>query len=267
MTHDTTIMFVHGLWLAAQSWRPWQEHFEQYGWTTLAPGYPGEGHSIGETRSNPDAQAGYGIDDLVDHFCDAARAVDGPVIAIGHSMGGLVAEKMLGENAVVAAIAIDPAPIKGVKPLPFAQLRSAFPVLSNPANKRKAKALNAKQFRYAFGNALTQEESDELWERWSIPSPGRPLFEAASANLTRHSPAAVATDNDDRGPLLIMSGGADHTVPDKVTRAAYMLYAHSAASTELQQFEGKGHSLTIDHGWKEVADGCLLWLDGKGLAR
>lgn len=261
----STIMFVHGLWLAAQSWRPWQDHFEQNGWTTLAPGYPGEADTIEETRANPDAQAGHGIDALVSHYCDAARAVDGPVIAIGHSFGGLVAEKMLGENAVSAAIAIDPAPIKGVKPLPFAQLRSAFPVLGNPANKSKAKALTAKQFRYAFGNALTPEESDELWERWNIPSPGRPLFEAASANLKRNSPAKVATDNENRGPLLIMSGTADHTVPDKVTRAAYTLYAHSEASTELQQFEGRGHSLTIDHGWKEVADASLAWLDSKGL--
>ena len=261
----TTIAFIHGLWVANQAWIPWEAHFKQQGYETHAEPYPGEGSTVAQTRADPDAQAGYGIDDLVEHYARVITEIDGPVVAVGHSFGGLIAERMLGEGCVAGAVAIDPAPIKGVKPLPFAQLRSAFPVLGNPTNKSKAKALNAKQFRYAFGNALPEEESYALWEEWNIPSPGRPLFEAASANFSRHSPAKVNVDNDDRGPLLMISGTADHTIPDKVTRAAYTMYAHSEASTELVQFEGRGHSLTIDHGWMDVADACLNWLDSKHL--
>jgi pimeloyl-ACP methyl ester carboxylesterase len=264
---NATIVFIHGLWVANQAWQPWKDHFTQHGFDSAAVPYPGEHETVAATRADPDAQAGHGIDDLVEHYSRVIAGIDGPVVAVGHSFGGLIAERVLGEGHIAAAIAIGPAPIKGVKPLPFAQLRSAFPVLGNPANKSKAKALTAKQFKYAFGNELSDDESEALWQEWSIPSPGRPLFEAASANFSRHSPAKVDVKNNERGPLLMISGTADHTIPDKVTRAAYMLYAHSDASTEFTRFEGRGHSLTIDHGWMDVADTCLAWLRRKGFAQ
>ncbi len=182
-------------------------------------------------------------------------------MVIGHSFGGLIAQKLLGQNKAAAAIAIDPAPIKGVKPLPIAQLRSAFPVLGNPLNRGRAKALTEAQWRYGFGNALTVEESDALWEQWSIPSPGKPLFEAAIANFSRNSPAKVDTANGTRGPLLITGGTADHTVPFVTAKAAHGLYEKSDAVTDFHEFEGRGHSLTIDHGWRDVADVSSL-LDG-----
>jgi pimeloyl-ACP methyl ester carboxylesterase len=165
----------------------------------------------------------------------------------------------------VAAVAIDPAQIKGVLPLPLAQLRSAFPALSNPANLHRAVSLTAKQFRFAFGNALTEEESQHLYETWAIPAPARPLFQAAAANFSIHSEAKVDTGNETRGPLLLTSGVEDHTVPDVTTRSTLKQYRHSSAVTELKQFEGRGHSLTIDHGWKDVADGVLEWLKARGL--
>ncbi|WP_425953478.1 alpha/beta hydrolase [Xylanimonas sp. McL0601] len=255
-----TVVFIHGLWIAKQAWQPWQDLFEAAGYDTLAPGYPGEADTIAATRADPDAQAGHGIDELVEHYAEIIAELPAKPIAVGHSFGGLIAEKLLGQDRVAAAVAIDPAPMKGVKPLPFSQLRSAFPVLSNPSNKDRAKALTADQFHYAFGNALPRAESDALWEEWAIPAPGRPLFQAASANFAKNSPAAVDVANDQRGPLLMISGTADHTVPDVVTRAAYTLYAHSDASTELLRLEGRGHSLTIDHGWREVADSVLAWL-------
>ena len=163
-----------------------------------------------------------------------------------------------------AAIAIDAAQIKGVLPLPLSSLRSTLPVFKNPANKNKAVSLSADQFRYSFGNALSEEESHELFEKWSIPAPGKPLFEAAAANFSLHSPAKVDTHRDDRGPLLLIMGGQDHTVPEAITKSTLKQYKHSYAVTELMEFEDRGHSLTIDHGWREVADQCLAWLDKQG---
>jgi pimeloyl-ACP methyl ester carboxylesterase len=188
-----------------------------------------------------------------------------PPIVIGHSFGGLIAEKLIGKGIGRAAIAIDPAQIKGVLPLPLAQLRSALPALATPLNLTRAVSLTRAEFRYGFGNALSEEESDALYDRWSIPSPARPLFQAAVANFVLHAEAEVDTANATRGPLLLISGTADHTVPDVTTRAAYRQYRGSHALTELRQFQGRGHSLTVDSGWKEVARACLDWLEAKGL--
>jgi pimeloyl-ACP methyl ester carboxylesterase len=254
------VVFIHGLWIAHTAWQPWIDYFSSNGHPSVAPAWPGEADTVEDTRARPAAQAGFGINALTDHFARIVGQFETPPVAIGHSFGGLIAQKLLGENKVAAAVAIDPAPIKGVKPLPFAQLRSAFPVLGNPLNHRRAKALNRKQFRYGFGNALTESESDSLWEQWSIPSPGKPLFEAAIANFARNSPAKVDTANTSRGPLLITAGTADHTVPQVSVKAAFALYAKSDAVTELHEFDGRGHSLTIDHGWRDVADVALKWL-------
>ena len=162
-------------------------------------------------------------------------------------------------------VAIDPAQIKGVLPLPIAQLRSALPALANPGNLRKSVALTKKQFKFGFGNELSDDASDELFEKWAIPAAARPLFEAATANFSLHSQAHVDTANETRGPLLLISGLKDHTVPDVSTRSTLKQYRHSAAVTELKQFEGRGHSLTIDGGWGEVAEAILQWLKVQGL--
>jgi pimeloyl-ACP methyl ester carboxylesterase len=200
------------------------------------------------------------IDDEVAHYTEIIQSLDAQPIIVGHSFGGLLAEKLLGQDLAVAAVAIDPAQIKGVLPLPLAQLRAALPALGNPANLHKSVSLTAKEFRFGFGNELTEEESDELFEEWAIPSPARPLFQAAVANFSIHSEAKVNTGNETRGPLLLISGKQDHTVPDVSTRSTLKQYRDSAAVTELKQFEGRGHSLTIDHGWREVADATLEWL-------
>jgi pimeloyl-ACP methyl ester carboxylesterase len=201
------------------------------------------------------------IDDIVEYYTEIISTLDAKPIVIGHSFGGLLAEKLLGQDIAAAAIGIDPAQIKGVLPLPLAQLRAALPALGNPANLHKAVSLNAKQFRFGFGNELPEEESDRLFEEWGIPSPARPLFQAAVANFTLHSQAKVATENEHRGPLLLISGKQDHTVPDVSTRSTLKQYRDSQAVTELKQFEGRGHSLTVDHGWREVADATIEWLD------
>jgi pimeloyl-ACP methyl ester carboxylesterase len=178
----------------------------------------------------------------------------------------MIAEKLLGDDYAAAAIGIDAAQIKGVLPLPLSSLRSTLPVFKNPANRHRAVSLTADEFRYSFGNAVSAEESDELYDRWTIPAPGLPLFEAATANFTADSPAKVATDNSGRGPLLLVMGGQDHTVPEAITKATLKQYRHSSAVTELEELADRGHSLTVDSGWREVAQLCLDWLARQSLS-
>ncbi len=259
-TDGTPVVFVHGLWLHADSWGAWVERFRAEGYAPVAPGWPGDAATIEETRSHPERVAGHGVDDVVEHYARVIRELDVKPIVIGHSFGGLVVQRLLGDDLAAAAVAIDPASIKGVLILPISSLRVASVALLNPANKKRAIALTAKQFRYGFGNAISAAESAELHERWTIPSPGRPLFEAAAANFSPRSPAKVNTDNAVRGPLLLTAGGKDHTAPPAITKATLKQYRKSPAVTDYKEFPDRGHSLALDSGWHEVADFVLTWL-------
>src|SRR5919201_1203154 len=261
----TPVVFVHGLWLHADSWGAWVDLFRQAGYAPTAPGWPGDSSTVEETRREPERVAGYGIDDVVEHYAGIIGTLDTKPIIIGHSFGGLVVERSLGEDLAAAAVAIDAAPIKGVVYLPPSALRVASVALRNPANRNRAVALTRKQFRYGFGNAISAEESDELYDRWTIPSPGRPLFEAALANLSPSSPAKVATANEPRGPLLLTAGGRDHTVPASITHATRKLYRKSSAVTDVRDFPDRGHTLALDSGWRDVADSVLAWLRERSL--
>ena len=265
MPNQQPVVFIHGLWLHATSWSPWVELFEAEGFDAVAPGWPGDHDTVAATREHPEDVADKSIDDVTNAYAAIIEAMDVPPVIIGHSFGGLIAEKLLGQGYGNCAVAIDPAQIKGVLPLPLAQLRSALPALGNPANLKRAVSLTEKEFTFGFANALSAEESAELYEKWTIPSPARPLFEAASANFRLHSQAKVATENEDRGPLLLVSGTADHTVPDVTTDATLKQYRDSNAVTELLKFHDRGHSLTIDHGWRDVATEVLVWLRQQGL--
>jgi pimeloyl-ACP methyl ester carboxylesterase len=251
--------------LHATSWEPWVELFREAGYEPVAPGWPGEPATVAEARQRPDDVADYGIDDVTQHYAKIIAELPVKPIVIGHSFGGMIAQKLLGQDLAAAAVAIDAAQIKGVLPLPLSALRATLPVFKNPGNKHRAVSLTAEQFRYAFGNAVTEEQSQALFDSWAIPSPGRPLFEAAAANFDPHSPAKVDTANDVRGPLLLVMGGRDHTVPEAVTRATLKQYRHSEAVTEIQEFADRAHSLTIDEGWREVADYSLSWLQRHSL--
>jgi pimeloyl-ACP methyl ester carboxylesterase len=261
----TPVVFIHGLWLHATSWAPWAELFSEAGYDPIAPGWPGDPDTVEAARANPDALADHGIDDVTRHYQAIIDTLPSRPILIGHSFGGMIAEKLLGLDYGAAAIGIDAAQIKGVLPLPLSALHATLPVFKNPANKHKAVSLTAEQFRFSFGNAVSPEESDALFERWTIPAPGKPLFEAAAANFSLHSPAKVNTANEGRGPLLLVMGGRDHTVPEVITKATVKQYRHSSAVTDLEEFADRGHSLTIDSGWREVADVCLAWLAKQGL--
>jgi pimeloyl-ACP methyl ester carboxylesterase len=264
-TKTHPIIFIHGLWLHSSSWGPWEDFFRGAGYATTAPGWPGDGETVELTRMTPDGVADFGIDDVVEHYRSIIESQLPSPIVIGHSFGGMIAQKLLGQDRAVAAIAIDAAQIKGVLRLPLSSLRATLPVFKNPANKHKAVMLTAPQFRYSFGNELTEEESDTLHEKWVIPAPARPLFEAATAPITRHSPDEVDTDNPDRGPLLLMMGGKDHIVPESITKSTFKQYQDSPATTELMEFPDRGHSLTIDSGWREIAEASLAWLEKQGL--
>jgi len=257
---DRSVVFVHGLWLHAESWTPWVERFRAAGYAPTAPGWPGTGSTVEESRRNAQAIAGYGIDAVVGHYARIISALGTKPIVVGHSFGGLIAQRLLAQDLAAGAVAIEPAPIKGVIFLPPSAFRVASVALRNPANRTRAVSLTAKQFRYGFGNAVSEAESRDLFERWAVASPGKPLFEAASANLSRNSPAKVDTQNASRGPLLVTGGGKDHTVPKSISKATVKLYDKSPAVTDYREFPDRGHSLVIDNGWSEIADVALAWL-------
>ncbi|GIH14891.1 alpha/beta hydrolase [Rugosimonospora africana] len=261
----TPVLFVHGLWLHASSWDPWVRLFRDAGYEPQAPGWPGDSDTVEASRANPDAIGDHGIDDVVAHYAGIIERLPSAPILIGHSFGGMIAQKLLGQDRALAAIAIDAAQIKGVLPVPLSALKATLPVFKNPANRHRAVSLTPEQFRFAFANAVSEEESDQLFERWTIPAPGRPLFEAAAANFNPHSPAKVATDNQTRGPLLLIASGKDNTVPESVTRATLKQYRHSEAVTDIVTFADRSHSLTVDSGWREVAEACLTWLKEQSL--
>jgi pimeloyl-ACP methyl ester carboxylesterase len=254
------VLFIHGLWLHASSWRPWLDLFTDRGYRATAPGWPGDSDTVEQTRVDSQSVANLGINEVFGHYVAIIDGMKTKPIVIGHSFGGMLAEKLLGEDYATAAIAIDAAQIKGVLPVPLSSLHATLPVFKHPGNIHRAVSLTADEFYYSFGNAVSREESDALHEKWTIPSPGRPLFEAATANFSLHSPDKVNTDNATRGPLLLIMGGKDHTVPEAITKSTLKQYRDSVAETDLLEFADRGHSLTIDNGWGEVAQACLTWL-------
>ena len=263
VTKKNPVIFIHGLWIHSTAWQPWEELFQSQGYATSAPGWPGDAATVAETREDADAMNNVGIEEIVDHYATLIGTPETKPIVVGHSFGGLIAQELLASGSADAAVALEPAGIKGVKALPLAQLRSAFPVLANPANRHRSVSLSSKQFKYAFGNTISDDESDALHEAWSIPGAGLPLFQVAGANFSRHSPAKVDTHMAERGPLLLTSGTKDHVVPLKVTNEVFEMYQQGPSDTEFSLFEGRGHSLTIDSGWHDVAEVALSWLDAK----
>lgn len=257
-----TVVFIHGLWIHASSWQPWMEFFNQHGYQTLNPGWPGDSQTVAESRSNSQAIANRGVAEVADNYAKVIASLGEQPIVIGHSFGGLLAQIILSRGIASAGIAIDPAPMKGVWQLPFSALRASFPVLGNPFNLKKAISLTFDQFRYGFANAVPEEEAKDLYNRWTIPAPARPLFQAATATFAG-SETKVDTANTTRGPLLITGGENDHIAPPVLGQASLKKY-DSSVITDFKLFPDRGHSLIVDHGWREVAEYSLAWLNRNG---
>jgi pimeloyl-ACP methyl ester carboxylesterase len=260
MSARVPVVFIHGLWLLASSWDRWAELFDQAGYAPVAPAWPGDPETVEEARARPEAFAGKGIGEVAEHVAGVIGRLTMKPAVVGHSFGGLLTQIIAGRGMSAVSVAIDPAPFRGVLPLPVSSLRAASPALKNPANRNRAVALTYEQFRYAWANALPESDAKQLYETYSVAAPGAPLFQAASANLNPWTEARVDTKNPDRGPLLIISGQQDHTVPWAIANASYKRQRHNPSVTEIIEIPGRGHALTIDSGWREVAETALAFV-------
>jgi non-heme chloroperoxidase len=253
-TKQRPVVFVHGLWLLPNSWDRWRELFQDAGYATLAPGWPDDPNTVDEANRHPEVLANKGIGQIADHFADVVGMLKKKPAILGHSFGGLLAQILAGRGLSAATVAMDPAPFRGVLPLPVSALKSASPVIGNPANRKRAVPLTYDQFRYAFANAVSESEAHELYATYAVPGSGVTLFQAATANFNPWTEAKVDNENPDRGPLLITDGELDHTVPWAIANAEYKRQKRNKGVTEIVKLAGRGHSLTIDHGWREVAE-------------
>jgi pimeloyl-ACP methyl ester carboxylesterase len=259
-TARTPVVFVHGLWLLPSSWDRWAALFEEAGYTALTPGWPDDPETVEEANEHPEVFAQKTIGQVADHFEELIRGLDRKPAVIGHSFGGLLTQILAGRGCAAVSVAIDPAPFRGVLPLPISALKSAFPVLHNPANRNRAVPLTYEQFRFGFANAVGEDEAKELYNTYAVPAPGAPLFQAATANLNPWTEAKVRSKSPERGPLLIVSGERDNTVPWAIANASYKRQKRNEGVTEIVEIPGRGHALTIDGGWREVADTALAFV-------
>jgi pimeloyl-ACP methyl ester carboxylesterase len=247
------VVFIHGLWLLPSSWNRWATVFEEAGYVALTPGWPDDPETVEEANARPELFAHKTIGQVANHFAVIIGKLEKKPALIGHSVGGLLAQIIAGRGLAAVSVAIDPAPFRGVLPLPISALKSARPVLGNPANRNRAVPLTYDQFRYAFANAVSENEAKELYEQFAVPASATTLFQAAAANLNPWTEAKVDTENPARGPLLIISGEENHAVPWAIAHAAYKRQKHNESVTEIVKIPGRAHALTIDSGWRDVA--------------
>lgn len=248
------VVFVHGLWLLDSSWHRWADYFATAGYAAVTPGWPDDPETVDAARADPSVFAGKGIGDIAAYQASVIERLERKPAIVGHSFGGLLAQILAGRGYGVATVAIDPAPTRGVLPLPVNALKAAAPVLLNPANRHRAVALSYEQFRFGFANAVPDDEARDLYERFHVPGSGIPVFQAALANLDPRSEARADARNPERGPMLIVSGEQDHQVPWAIAAATYRRQSKNPGVTEIVEIPGRGHSLTIDAGWEAVAE-------------
>jgi len=256
----TPVVFIHGLWLLASSWDRWAAVFEHAGFTALTPRWPDDPDTVEEANAHPETFAHKTVGQVADHFAEVIKQLTKKPAVIGHSFGGLLTQIIAGRGLSAVSVAIDPAPFRGVLPLPISSLKSASPALANPANRNRAVPLTYKQFRYAFANAVSEDEAKELYETFAVPASGAPLFQAAAANLNPWTETKVDTKNPNRGPLLIIDGEKDNTVPWAIANASFKRQRRNKNVTEIVMIDDRGHALTIDSGWREVADTSLAFV-------
>lgn len=256
----TPVVFIHGLWLLPSSWDNWAGVFEEAGYAALTPSWPDDPETVEEARATPDVFAKKTLKQIADHTAEVIGGLDKKPAVIGHSTGGLLTFMIADRGLSAASVAVDPGPFRGVLPLPISALRSAAPVLSNPLNRGRAVTLTLDQFKFGWANALSDEEAEQLYETYHVAAPGAALMQMANANVNPFTEAKVDTRNPDRGPLLILDGEKDNTVPWAIANAAFKRQSRNEAVTEIKQVPNRGHSLTIDSGWREVAELSLAFV-------
>jgi pimeloyl-ACP methyl ester carboxylesterase len=256
----TPVVFIHGLWLLPSSWDPWAQLFEEAGYAAVTPSWPDDPETVEEARAHPEVFAKKTLGQIADHTAEVIGRLTKKPAVMGHSTGGLLAQLTADRGLSAATVAIDPGPFRGVLPLPLSALRSAWPVLRNPLNRGRAVTLTLDQFKYGWANALGDEETKRLYESYHVAAPGVALMQMANANLNPWTEAKLDPKNPDRGPLLIIEGEKDNTVPWAIAHASYKRQRRNAAVTEIVKIPNRGHSLTIDTGWREVADTALAFV-------
>jgi pimeloyl-ACP methyl ester carboxylesterase len=257
----TPVVFIHGLWLLPSSWANWADFFEQAGYAPLTPDWPDDPDTVEEARANPDVFANKTLKQVADHTADVIGKLDQKPVVMGHSTGGLVAQMIAGRGLSAATVAIDPGVFRGVLPLPFSVLKGVGPYLANPRYRGRAITFTFDQFKYGWANALDEDEAKRLYDTYHVAGSGMALAQMGNANFNPRTESKVDTKNPDRGPLLILDGEKDHTVPWAIANAAYKRRGHDTAVTEIKQMPNRGHSLTIDHGWQEVAQTALDFVE------
>jgi non-heme chloroperoxidase len=257
-TGKQPVVFVHGLWLLPSSWDRWAAVFKRAGYVTLAPGWPDDPDTVAEAKEHPEVFAHKSVGQIADHFDEVISGLKKKPAIIGHSFGGLLTQILAGRGLGSASVAFDSAPFRGILPLPISSLKSSKPVLGNPANRGRAVPLTYDQFRYAFANTVDEDEAKQIYNEFSVPGSGVPLFQAASANLNPWTEAKVDTKNPDRGPMLIVYGTSDHVSPEAINEAIFKKHEkNNKGVTELAVIEGASHGLTIDHTWRKSCDTAL----------
>ena len=253
----TPVVFIHGLWLLPSSWARWADLFAQAGYAPLTPDWPDDPETVEQARAEPEVVANKTLEQVADHTTEIITALDRKPVVMGHSTGGLLAQMLAGRGLAAATVAIDPGVFRGVLPLPAPVLKGIGPFLVNPRNRGRAITLTFAQFKYSWANALDEKEAKELYEAFHVAGSGIALVQMGNANLNPRTEAKVNTKNPDRGPLLIIDGAKDHTVPWAIANAAYKRQRRNPAVTEIVKIPNRGHALTIDHGWREVAQTAL----------
>jgi non-heme chloroperoxidase len=259
-TGRTPVVFIHGLWLLPNCWERWATVFEDAGYAALTPGWPDDPETVEEAKAHPEVFARKTIEQIADRYAEIIGRLSTKPALVGHSFGGLLTLILAGRGLASASVAISPAPFRGVLPVPIAALRSSSPVLRNPANRNRAVPLTYQQFRYAFANAIGEDEAKQLYETYSVPGSGLMIFQSATANLNPLTQAKVDSQNPNRGPLLIISADNDHTVPWSLASGAFKQERRNDGVTEIVKVPDRGHSLTIDSRWREVADMALAFV-------
>jgi pimeloyl-ACP methyl ester carboxylesterase len=258
----TTIVLIHGLWVAAVSWENWVKHYADKGYRVIAPNWPGMDGDIEQLRRDPSIFASLELADVIDHYEQIIGEVETPPIIIGYGVGGLVTQILLDRGWGAAGVAIASAPVNGIARVPVSMLKLAFSVLGN-SFRNKTALLTAEEFHRAFANSLTETESLEFFNRYAVPAPNRVLLQTALANFTPHTAITVNSRNDTRAPLLLVAGGQDRIVPSSLVKANFELYRESKAETDYKEFPDRTHFMIGQKGWQKVADYVLSWALGR----